>query len=277
MVQAARNEQQDVQPTKVSYDTCGYTRVANGVNLFYRQSGDRSREPIIFLHGNRDNHTHYTELQSILAPQWNTVALDLRGHGFSSKIDCPLTVDLFAEDLAAFITAHGWDKVTLVGHSLGAVTSMVYTLKHLERVSHLVLMGVAAYYEMKWQRPPEVSEEVYQEVLKETNKRAAPFFFLKDEAPEIKQRVEESWTSIPFSVHKNLINLVRPDLRPYVADLKVPTLVLTGDKDISKPAGSAEWLAEHIPGARFAVIRHAAHFLHLEHPVEVAEHIQQFL
>lgn len=275
--QSAETQSIEKAATGKSYDTCGYTPVAAGVKLFYRQSGDSQKEPILFLHGNRDNHTHFTELQSLLSPYWNTVAIDLRGHGFSSKVDCPLSVDVFVDDLAVFIDNHGWEKVTLVGHSLGAVTSMVYALAHPERISHLVLMGVAAYYEMKWQRPPEVTEENYQEVLRQTNERAAPYFFLPDEDPEIQERVEESWISIPFFVHKNQIKLIRPDLRERVGELNMPTLVLTGDLDISKPAGSAEWLAEHIPNARFAVIEHAAHFLFMEHPQEVAGHIKQFL
>jgi len=270
------NVQQTPQPRLEAYDTCRYTPVAEGVSLFSRWSGNGRGEPLLFLHGNRDNHSHFTELQSILAAQWSTVAIDLRGHGFSSKIDCPLSVDLFAEDLAAFIAYHGWEKVTLIGHSLGAVTSMVYALNHPERVARLVLMGVAAYYEMPWQRPPEVTEETYQEVLKETNRRAAPFFF-PEEYPEVRRRVEASWSSIVFPVHRNLIKLIRPDLRSRVGQLNMPTLVLTGEQDKSKPAGSTQWLSEHIPGAKLAVIPRTGHFMFMERPTEVSGHIQQFL
>src|SRR2546426_4101890 len=86
--QAVWGGQNGSQRVPHPYDTCGYTPVDLGVNLFYRQSGDRSQEPILLLHGNRDNNTHYTELQSILAARHNTVAIDLRGHGLSSKVDC---------------------------------------------------------------------------------------------------------------------------------------------------------------------------------------------
>jgi pimeloyl-ACP methyl ester carboxylesterase len=256
-------------------DTCDYVPVAEDVQLFSRQSGPHTIEPILFLHGNRDNHTHFAELQANLSRSHQTLAIDLRGHGFSSKIDCPLSADLYADDLDAFIDYHRWDKVALVGHSLGAVTSMVYALRRPERVSRLVLMGAAAHYEMKWKRP-EVTEETYPAVLRESNKRAAPFFFL-DAYPAVQRRVMASWSSIVFPVHRNLIQLMHPDLRPRISSLQVPTLIIAGEMDRSTPVESARWLSENIPGARLVVIPQTGHFMFMEQPEVVGHHIQQFL
>lgn len=255
---------------------CDFVEVAEGVSMFYRSSGlQNTGEPLIFLHGNRDNHSHFVELQGILSTKRQTIAIDLRGHGFSSKVDCPLSADLYADDLDAFIKHHGWESVTLIGHSLGAVTSMVYALRAPERVSRMVLMGAAAYYEMKWKRPA-VTEETYPDVIRESNKRAGPFFFL-EEYPEVQRRVVASWSSIVFPVHRNLIQLTHPDLRPRIPELMTPTLVIAGEQDRSTPMESARWLSEHMPKAQLAIIPRTGHFMFMEQPEMVASSIQSFL
>ena len=97
------------------------------MNIFCRLGGlQNGGVPLFLLHGNRDNHSHFTELESILARDHRTVCLDFRGHGLSSKPDCPLTPDLLAADVDAVTRHLGYDQIILVGHSLGSVTSMVY-------------------------------------------------------------------------------------------------------------------------------------------------------
>jgi pimeloyl-ACP methyl ester carboxylesterase len=128
---------------------------------------------------------------------------------------------------------------------------------------------------MKWKRP-EVTEETYPAVLRESNKRAAPFFFL-DAYPAVQRRVMASWSSIVFPVHRNLIQLMHPDLRPRISSLQVPTLIIAGEMDRSTPVESARWLSENIPGARLVVIPQTGHFMFMEQPEVVGHHIQQFL
>lgn len=267
--------QVEVRPETATTEGCGYTPVAEGVELFYRRSGSVTAEPVLFLHGNRDNHTHFVELQSYLSSKYQCISIDLRGHGFSSKVDCPLSAELYADDLEAFIRHHGWEKVNLVGHSLGAVASMVYALRAPERVSRLVLMGAAAHYEMKWKRPP-VSEQNYEQVIQESNKRAGPFFFL-EEYPEVQQRVIASWSSIVFPVHRNLIQLTHPDLREQVSRIQAPTLIIAGEQDKSTPVASASYLHEQIAGSRLEVIPHTGHFMFMEQTELVAKYIEQIL
>jgi pimeloyl-ACP methyl ester carboxylesterase len=256
--------------------TCDAVELSDGARLFYRVSGpETAAPPVVFLHGNRDNHTHFAELISLLDPALRCLALDLRGHGLSSKEDHPLSAGQCAADVIEVLDHLGWDQVTLVGHSLGSVTAMVLALEHPERVAGLVLMGSAAHYEMKWKRP-EVTEETYRQVIEESNKRAAPFFFL-DGYPEVANRVIASWSWVPFSVHRNLIQLTHPDLRERVQKIAAPTLVVAGELDRSTPVESARYLAETIPDARLYVVPGTGHFMFMEKPVPVAATIAEFL
>jgi pimeloyl-ACP methyl ester carboxylesterase len=262
--------------TQLPPASCDLVEVADGVRVFCRFAGRQNPgQPLILLHGNRDNHTHYSELEGLLAADRPTVAVDLRGHGLSTKADWPLSPELFADDLAAIIDHYGWDQVTLVGHSLGATSSMVYALRHPARVRRLVLMGAAAHYELKWKRPP-VTEETYPQVIRESNQRATPFFFT-ERHPDVMRRVIASWSSVPFAVHRNLIRMVHPDLRPRVGELRMPTLIVAGELDRSTTLADARWLHEHIGGSRLTVIPGTGHFMFMEQPAHVAAEIRAFL
>jgi pimeloyl-ACP methyl ester carboxylesterase len=256
--------------------TARVVTLPDGAQLFVRvDEGDPEAPPIVFLHGNRDNHTHFAELAAMLSGERRCASVDLRGHGLSSKEDVPLSAQQCADDLVTVLDELGWRRAVLVGHSLGSVTAMVFALDHPERVNSLVLMGSAAHYEMKWQRPP-VTEETYRDVIAQSNERAGPFFFLP-QYPEVAARVIASWSWVPFSVHKNLIQLQHPDLRERIAGITARTLVIAADQDKSTPVSSAELLVDRIPDARLHVVSDAGHFMFLEHPVEVATTIRDFL
>ncbi|GAA4233567.1 alpha/beta hydrolase [Actinomadura meridiana] len=252
--------------------TCAVVPLSDGAQLFCRISGNG--DPVLFLHGNRDNHTHFAELTSILDSAMTCVAVDLRGHGLSSKEDHPLSAVQCASDIIELLDHFGWGRVTVVGHSLGSVTAMLLALDHPERVSRLVLMGSAAHYEMKWKRP-EVTEDTYRQVIEESNKRAAPFFFQPDH-PGVSDRVIASWSWVPFSVHRNLIRLIHPDLRERVAKIDAPTLVVAGSDDRSTPVDRARFLADTIPDAELTVLAGTGHFMFMERPEQVASEIARF-
>jgi pimeloyl-ACP methyl ester carboxylesterase len=65
--------------------------------------------------------------------------IDLRGHGDSSKPESGYLWGDYAADIVAFITEQGYERVTLVGHSLGAMTTLLTAAQIPERIESLVL------------------------------------------------------------------------------------------------------------------------------------------
>jgi pimeloyl-ACP methyl ester carboxylesterase len=258
--------------------SCDYIPVGDNVQIFCRLSGLQNRgTPLVLLHGNRDNHSHFAEVEGFLSQSRLTMALDFRGHGLSSKPDCPLSPEGFVKDVQEVVRHFGWEKIILVGHSLGAVTSMVYALNVPGQVERLVLMGASAYYRSEWQRPATpLTAETFPDIIAEANKRAAPFFFL-EEYPAVQRRVLASWSAIPLHVHRNLLHLVHPDLREAVPKLPMPALVIAGEKDRCTPVDSARWIKDHLPAGSLAVIPGTGHFMFMEKPQEVARLVEEFL
>ena len=71
--------------------------------------------------------------------------------------------------------------------------------------------------------------------------------------------------------------LTRPDSRPDLDDVTVPTMVITGEADEATPPEAARDMAERIPGAKFRLIKGAGHFALMEEPDAVNAALKEWL
>ena len=263
----------------VHLDLAEYVQVADGANLFCRSAGDPTADPpLLLLHGNRDNHTHYAAMQELLARAgWHSVALDWRGHGLSSTLDRTPAPELLAHDIKALVEHFGWRRCVLVGHSLGSVAAMTFADLWPERVTATVLMGTAATFTLPFRRPETpVTRETWPAFVREANARARPVFF-HERHPETARRISAAWATVPFDVHQQLIKLEHPDLRDLVRRLTVPALVIAGEHDRCTPPEQAKWIQANHGDAKLAVIRDTAHFMYVEDAPSVVDAIDSFL
>jgi pimeloyl-ACP methyl ester carboxylesterase len=257
---------------------CDYVRVADGTRIFCRHAGiEHGGPPVILLHGNRDNHAHFGEVQQRLAREHHTVAIDFRGHGLSSKLDRPMSPDLLAEDVSAVCEHYGFERVVLAGHSLGSVVSMTFASRWPGRVERLVLLGAAASFELKFKRPPVPDDEAdFPAIIEDANRRAAPLFF-HSAHPDVQRRVTAGWSTVTLTVHRRLVTLEHPDLRPLVPRLAMPVLVIAGEQDRCTTVDQARWIHDNLPDSQLYVVPRSAHFMYMEHPDLVGERIERFL
>ncbi|MCM3923492.1 alpha/beta fold hydrolase [Frankia sp. AiPs1] len=109
-------------------------------------AGDRDR-PVVLVHGIAGSTADWSAVAPELAASRRVIAYDHRGHGASGRAPggrAGYTFDLLLADLAAVIAALGPAEVDLVGHSLGGVIALRYTLEHPDRVRSLLLVDTAA-------------------------------------------------------------------------------------------------------------------------------------
>ena len=105
---------------------------AGDLPLHVREWGQASGPPVLLIHGIAQCHMCWTaQADSTLAKSFRLVAMDLRGHGMSSKPLDPESYtapELWAQDVAAVIDTLGLDRPVLVGWSLGAMIACDYLL-----------------------------------------------------------------------------------------------------------------------------------------------------
>src|SRR5262249_49329948 len=97
---------------------------ANGIRLHYTRTGG-ARPPLVLAHGVTDDGLCWTPVAEALAPDYDVIMVDARGHGRSDALETGYDPATQAADLACVIAALGLHKPAVLGHSMGAATTLV--------------------------------------------------------------------------------------------------------------------------------------------------------
>ncbi|WP_224268764.1 alpha/beta fold hydrolase [Haloprofundus salinisoli] len=110
----------------------------NDIETYYERRG--SGPPLVFTHGAILDHSQWTPQMDALSDEYTTYAYDVRGHGRTGGSKrARYSIELFADDLDAFVTALELDRPVLCGLSMGGCIAQVYATRHADRISGLVL------------------------------------------------------------------------------------------------------------------------------------------
>ncbi|MFN0093998.1 MAG: alpha/beta fold hydrolase [Dehalococcoidia bacterium] len=130
-----------------------------GLKLHYQEWGDPSLPPLLMLHGFGVDGHMFDEFAERMKDRFHLVALHQRGHGDSDwATDGDYSRDAFAADVDAFRDALGLDQFVLMGHSMGGMNSVTYTVAHPEHVRALILVDVG----------PEAAREGVENIMRFT-------------------------------------------------------------------------------------------------------------
>ncbi|MDO9338366.1 MAG: alpha/beta hydrolase [Caulobacter sp.] len=215
------------------------------------------------------------------------VAYDRRGHGRSGDPGGGYDYDHLTDDLAAVIAGLGAGKVTLVAHSMAAGEAAGYLTQHGDRrVAGLVLIGATTPFLLRTEDNPHGLPAAAFEGLRARllldfpgwiAENAAPFFTPQTPAETI------AWgKALMLQVSRQaMLDCSRisglTDFRPDLKAIRVPTLVIHGDKDASAPLPlTGQPTAALIPGARLAVYEGAPHGLPITHAARLNDDLAAF-
>lgn len=114
----------------------GYVPV-NGGKVYYATYGSGS--PLVLLHGGLMTIETFGPVLPALAKTHEVIAIEAQGHGRTGPLDRPMSFDNMAADVAEVIKSLGYDKVDVVGYSMGGTIGLRLALAHPELVKRLVI------------------------------------------------------------------------------------------------------------------------------------------
>ncbi len=230
------------------------------LRFYYLDRG--SGTPVVFQHGLGGNIDRIFE-QITLPDGFRLLGFDCRAHGKTTAPmeASPLSFDLFADDLAAFLEHLGVEEVIAGGTSMGAGVALNFTLRYTRRVCGLVLLRPA------WlDRPNEANLNLFSEIarcLRQFGSEKGLVVFKQTDAyRQLQAQSSDAAASISdlFSDPTAVDTIQRLERIPMDAPnrdrgewkrIHVPTLVLGCRQDPIHPYEYARTLAQAIPGAEF--------------------------
>lgn len=257
----------------------------DGTRLLVRRWG-RGR-PIVFAHSWALDSTMWSRLFLDLAERgFECIAFDRRGHGRSDAPSSGYDMDTLAGDLAAVIGDRR--EVILIGHSMGAAEILRYAQRHgTARVAKIVLLAPVAPFLLRTADNALGAPEAFYERIRAEWRRDFPKWieankvpFFTPETPAetmdaMKAMMLNTW--LPAAIECNRA-LIGTDLRPALAKIDKPTLVIHGTKDASAPIEiTGRPTAAGISGARLTVYEGAPHGLFATHHDRVRDDILAFI
>jgi len=252
-------------------------------SIAYSDSGQGF--PLLFVHGYPLNRRMWEPQLQGLADIAHVLAPDLRGHGESEVVPGPYSVDLFADDLAAFLDALGIrQKIVLCGLSMGGYIAFAFYRKYAARLAGLILTATRAASDTPQARlardqSAELARQQGVDAIVDAMlpKLLAPI--TSQTRPELVEQVRQimATTSLEALLGDLVALKERPDSTPTLAEIQIPTLLLPGAQDQIIPLQEAQAMHAAIRGSVLEVIPQAGHLPNLENPAAFNAAVHLFL
>lgn len=252
--------------------------------IHYVDQGPREAIPLVLIHAFPLNHTLWNPQVQALSAKHRVISYDIRGHGESDVGDGQYTIELFVDDLIDLLDRLKIEKTILCGLSMGGYIALRALERHPERFSALVLCDTRSEADSN---EAKIKRSAGLRLLKE---KGVPFFaeeFVKQAFapgtfktnPGVVQTVKEMiLKNPPLGIGGALLALAsRTDTTESLKQIKIPTLVLVGEKDQITPPPVVLAMKEKIPDAQMHVIPQAGHFSNFENPAEFNRRLVAFL
>lgn len=239
---------------------------------------------LVLVAGLGSSHRMWGDLPGVLSRRFTVIAIDNRGIG-GSRPGQPFSLADAALDVIAAADGRGQHRFALLGASMGGAIALAAALQAPRRVSCLVVASCAASLTAHGRRSLELLRDLLRFLPSDRVGRAlmslafAPPFAQRfpgfvDEAARLYGLDPDDRPGALDQVERLLIGW---DLRPQLAELEIPALVLCGDRDpIVAPEDTAE-LARTLPAAELVTVAGAAHSVLAEGGGEVLQKVVDFL
>ncbi|MDQ7827392.1 MAG: alpha/beta fold hydrolase [Armatimonadota bacterium] len=255
-------------------------RTVDGVTLGYDLEG--SGEPLLFLHGFPLHRGMWRPQVAGLRDRFQVLTVDLRGFGESSVSD-QVTLAQLAADVRALAASLGIARATVIGLSMGGYVAFRLLEQAPTFATRLVLADTRAEPDTEEGRArrlalaARVAQEGCEALRDFVGGLVGPT--TRARRPHVVATVEAlAATADPRALAATLRALAaRPDSRPLLSQITVPTLVLVGEEDSVTPPEVARAMAAAIPNSRLIVLPEAGHLSNLETPEAFTTALHAFL
>lgn len=250
-----------------------------GCQLHYEDLGQG--EPVLLIHGLGSSTADWEYQIPHFQQHYRVLAIDLRGHGHSSKPRERYSMRQFAEDVAALIEHLNLERVNLVGISMGGMIGFQLGVDRPELLRSLTIINSAPEVKAKsagdwWMLAKRWSLSRLLS-LQAIGKGLGRLLFPHPEQAELRAKIEQRWSQNDKRAYlASLDAIIGWGVREHLARITCPTLVISGDRDYTPVSQKAAYVAQ-MPNAQLRVIERSRHATPMDQPQQFNAVLDEFL
>ena len=256
------------------------------LRLHYLEWGAGNPAAMLLLPGIGDDAHVWDHFASHVADRFRIIALDQRGHGGSDWALPPAYgCEDYVADVGNLVHALRLEEVILMGHSMGALHATRYAALQPEKTAALIHADIEPC-------PPAWNKKYLLNLYENLPPSYASIGEYVQEArknsPYAKEEMLHRIASFALAEGKDgkwrprfdrevLFHFDRYDLRPYLRDIRCPTLVIRGQESRVMGYEAAREMSGAIPNGSLSEVPKAAHPVHTDNPEEFLRVVSEFL
>jgi pimeloyl-ACP methyl ester carboxylesterase len=227
----------------------------DGLNIHYQVMGEG--KDLVLLHGWGADSSVMAPMQEHFSAVARVINLDLPGFGSSEAPPKPWSIYDYADFVARFLAELGLYRPVILGHSFGGRLAIILGSRGL--AGKLILADSAGLV-------PKRGAKYYLRVYSyKLAKRIFSLPGLKKAAPQVlslwlKSNPSSDYQAAEGVMRQIFVRVVNEDLRKYLPQIAVPTLLIWGEDDPATPLADGQLMEELIPDAGLAILPACGHF-----------------
>lgn len=213
----------------------------NGIKLYYEIYGQGA--PLVLIHGNGGSIADMSAQIARFSKEYQVIVADSRGHGKSGLGSGQLTYMQMMKDWKTLLDQLHIKKARIFGWSDGGILGLLLAIHAPEKVGRLAIMGANL-------RPDETAIHPWTKPM------------LAGALDQVNAMIRKKDSSRNWELDRQLLNLVMR--QPNIAvkslhDIKIPVLVMAGDRDVIKGEHTLE-IFQNLANAHLAILPGNTHF-----------------
>jgi pimeloyl-ACP methyl ester carboxylesterase len=252
----------------------------NSYDIHYFVSGKKNNDLIVFLHPAFSDHRAFDLQVDYFSKDYRVITIDFIGHGLSKSNKSKDKIDVSTKHIERILEIEGFDKVHLVGVSMGSLIAQYYALQYPEKILSLTALG--GYNINKGNKEVAKAQNssnfglVIRAMfsMKSFRKKTAEIACHSEDGQALFYETASLYERKSFMVMQGLQNVIK-DRKDIKTDY--PTLLLTGEFDIDLAKKMAnEWNSE-TGNSEYVMIENAGHCANIDKPLDFNRLVDGFI